>query len=80
MPPYDYSAIDAEIDHAIGKGCNTLAKILAAPGVKPLVQRAARLTGRDDFRVVDGRLQALRKRGLISHDILGIGWTRKEQK
>jgi hypothetical protein len=30
-------------------------------------QRIARVTGREVFRIVDGRLQALRKRGAIVH-------------
>ena len=25
-------------------------------------------TGREDFRIIDGRLQALRKRGVLQHD------------
>ena len=25
-------------------------------------------TGREDFRIIDGRLQALRKRGVLRHD------------
>lgn len=29
--------------------------------------RIAKCTGRDDFRVIDGRLQALRKAGKIRH-------------
>ena len=30
-------------------------------------------TGREDFRIIDGRLQALRKRGVLRHD-RKLGW------
>lgn len=35
-------------------------------------KRIAAMTGRDDFRVIDGRLQALKKRGLIIY--IGGAW------
>ena len=34
--------------------------------------RIAELTGREEFRVLDGRLQAMRKRGVICH--FGGAW------
>lgn len=38
-------------------------------------QRIAKLTGRDVFRVLDGRLQSLRKRGVIAFDHK-TGWSK----
>jgi hypothetical protein len=45
------------------------ARLYKATGGKALeeARRLAELTGREDFRVLDGRLQALRRRGLIRH-------------
>lgn len=36
--------------------------------------RLAEATGREDFRIIDGRLQALRKAGKIAHVSQREGW------
>jgi len=42
--------------------------------------RIAKLTGRDEFRIIDGRLQALRKAGRITADRKAPGgWILTEQ-
>lgn len=40
--------------------------------------RLAMLTGRDSFRIIDGRLQALKKRGEISYSTITRAWVIKE--
>ena len=60
--------------------------IRSRQGVHPLydkhvrqeVDRLAKLTGREDFRIIDGRLQALRKRGEISYSSIFRVWIIKE--
>ena len=39
---------------------------LVSFGVSAEAHRLAEITGREDFRIVDGRLQALRKKGVIA--------------
>jgi hypothetical protein len=41
--------------------------------VRAECERIAVATGREAFRVIDGRLQALRKRGVITFDSM-FGW------
>lgn len=58
-----YDELDRRIIDAIAKRKSPLYD-------KRINEEAARLaagTGRDDFRVIDGRLQALRKKGKIRH-------------
>lgn len=60
--------------------------IRSRKGVHPLydkrvcqeADRLRRLTGREDFRIIDGRLQALRKRGEISYSTSTRAWIIKE--
>lgn len=40
--------------------------------------RLAMLTGRKDFRIIDGRLRALKKRGEISYSTSTRAWVIKE--
>lgn len=40
--------------------------------------RLAMLTGRYSFRIIDGRLQALKKRGEISYSTITRAWIIKE--
>lgn len=60
--------------------------IRSGQGVHPLYSkhvnqeayRLARLTGRYSFRIIDGRLQALKKRGEISYSSIFRVWIIKE--
>lgn len=60
----DYAALDAAIIEAIKHGDSPLYSPLVARLVSPIVNA----TGRNDLRVTDGRLQALRKAGIIEFD------------
>ena len=40
--------------------------------------RLSMLTGREDFRIIDGRLQALKKRGEINYCSIVRAWIIKE--
>ena len=56
-----YAALDAMILKAIQEGNSPLYNMRVAAEASAI----AEATGREDFRVIDGRLQALRKRGVI---------------
>lgn len=58
-----YAKMDSLIIEAIKDGKNPLYEMQCAVEAG----RIAVETGRDDFRVIDGRLQALRKAGKIVH-------------
>jgi hypothetical protein len=68
---HDYTRLDAEIIEQISKGKSNFTGIYIA--VSMTVARIIESTGKksDDWRVVDRRLQALRKAGRISY--LGRG-------
>ena len=57
----DYTAIDAAIIKTIRGGNSPLYNICVSAEASAI----AEATGREDFRVIDGRLQALRKREVI---------------
>lgn len=57
-----YVVLDAEIVKAIQADSHPL----YARNVGAEARRIAELSGREEFRVIDGRLQALRKAGLIA--------------
>ncbi len=62
-----YQKLDALILSNIGRrGEASLSQAIGHAALAE-AERIARLTGRLTFRVADGRLQALRKRGLILH-------------
>lgn len=71
-----YTEIDRRIIDCIRSG----------GGIHPLydkrvnreADRLAMLTGRDSFRIIDGRLQALKKRGEISYSSIFRVWIIKE--
>jgi len=71
-----YTEIDRRIIDCIRSG----------QGVHPLYSkhvnqeagRLAMLTGREDFRIIDGRLQALKKRGEIRYSTITRAWIIKE--
>lgn len=60
----DYAALDKKLLRAIASGKCKFAAICLAVGVEPHA---------DEFREVDRRLQALKKRGLIEYK-RGSGW------
>ena len=69
-----YSELDKQIIKAIEARRNPLYN----PHVCEEARRIATATGREEFRVTDGRLQALRKAGKIEYrhktDTEGNGW------
>lgn len=46
----------------------TFMELLANEGIDVELQRIGKLAGRDPFRILDGRLQALRKSGKLISD------------
>lgn len=58
-----YQELDQRITDAIRAGKNPL----YAQHVSEEAKRLAEATGRESFRVIDGRLQQLRKSGKIQH-------------
>lgn len=68
-----YELLDSLLLKEIGIGKNTFAKIFNGQVVVESVN-IADVTGREPFRVVDGRLQTLRKAGKIGFTKLA-GWT-----
>ncbi|WP_234265218.1 hypothetical protein [Hydrogenophaga sp. NFH-34] len=76
-----YEAIDILILKAIENGYKPLYH-------RPVVLEAARLallTSRDEWRIIDGRLQALRKQGRIAYQAKGqatgkAGWRMVNQR
>lgn len=58
-----YEALDKAILAAIAANKSPLYE----RGVGEQAKRIAELSGREEFRVIDGRIQALRKAGRIKH-------------
>ncbi|MFA7557199.1 MAG: hypothetical protein WCZ20_05300 [Hydrogenophaga sp.] len=67
-----YAEIDDLILKAIGAGRNTFCALLSGPAVRQAA--AAADSQAEDWRVVDRRLQALRKKGAITY-IRAAGWS-----
>ena len=72
-----YEKLDALIVDAIKGGCHSFSAIFKSRGVFDEVMRVSFDVGRDTHRIVDGRLQALRRCGVIVH-VTGWGWRVKE--
>lgn len=72
MHKINYENLDSLIVKEIQSGSNTFAKIFNGAVVLESVN-IADLTGREPFRVVDGRLQVLRKKGRINFN-RSEGW------
>lgn len=72
-----YDELDAAIVARITAGATSLGKIDSGD-VRRMCADIARATGRESFRVLDGRLQALRKKGVIAMERASIngagGW------
>ena len=71
-----YDKLDGLIVDAIKSGNSSFSDIMKT-AVWDEALRISGFLGRDTDRIVDGRLQALRKRGLIVH-VKGCGWRMKE--
>lgn len=61
--PTDYTALDAAILKSIEDGCNTQGRLVDVH--RKSILKMGFKCGDETFRVVDRRLQALRKRGKI---------------
>ena len=72
-----YEKIDVLIVDAIKGGCRSFSSIFSGRSLFDEAMRLSHAIGRDAQRIVDGRLQALRKRGLIVY-VTGWGWRVKE--
>ena len=68
-----YDKLDSLIVDAIKGGCHSFSAIFNSRKVFDEAVRVSFDVGRDTHRIVDGRLQALRKRGLIVY-VTGWGW------
>lgn len=62
-----YDKLDAEIIKAIRRGTNTFTCISISGAVANEAHRLGELTGAAGWRIVDRRLQALRKAGRIAY-------------
>lgn len=72
-----YDKLDSLIVEAIKAGSDSFILIFNRKRVIDEVKRISSATGRNTERIVDGRLQALRKRGVIVY-FTGWGWRVKE--
>ena len=72
-----YDKLDALIVDAIKGGCHSFASIISGRSLFDETLRLSHAIGRDTQRIVDGRLQALRRRGVIVY-VTGWGWRVKE--
>ena len=72
-----YDKLDALIVGAIKEGCYSFSSLLCSKSLFDEAMRLSHAVGRDTDRIVDGRLQALRRRGLIVY-VTGWGWRVKE--
>ena len=72
-----YDKLDSLIVDSIKGGCHSFSAIHNSRGVFDEALRISIAVKRDQDRVVDSRLQALRKRGVIVH-FSGWGWRMKE--
>ena len=74
---HDYTEFDKKMLALIDAGTNTAAALTTAldADAKPLMNRP-----KDEFRVVDRRLQALRKKGVIAWERRGafVVWARSK--
>ena len=68
-----YEKLDALIVDAIKGGCHSFSSIISGRSLFDETLRLSHAIGRDTDRIVDGRLQALRRRGVIAH-FSGRGW------
>lgn len=71
-----YEKLDALIVDAIKEG-NSFVRIFSGRSLFDEAMRLSHIIGLDVDRIVDGRLQALRKRGVIVY-YTGWGWRVKE--
>lgn len=74
-----YADLDKAILDRLDGGGDWPLHFLFAHEVRRECERLAKATGRESFRVMDGRLQALRKAGKIAYDTK-TGWSLKDQQ
>ena len=72
-----YEKLDSLIVETIKQGRNSFSFIFNSKLVLDEAHRISSANGRDTDRIVDGRLQALRRRGVIVY-VTGWGWRVKE--
>lgn len=70
-----YDDLDARILHNIDRYGNADLTFVGGGDAGREAERIAKATGRDAFRVIDGRLQVLRKRGVIKFNSK-TGWSK----
>ena len=68
-----YDKLDALIVDSIKGGCHSFSSMFSGRSLFDEAMRLSNAIGRDTDRIVDGRLQALRRRGVIAH-FSGRGW------
>jgi len=68
-----YSKLDTLILARLKEISTGYLKDIMRDDVRAECERIATCTNREAFRVIDGRLQALRKRGAITFDLM-FGW------
>ena len=68
-----YDKLDSLIVDAIKGGCHSFSSIFSGRSLFDEAMRLSHAIGRDAQRIVDRRLQALRKRGVIVY-FSGWGW------
>lgn len=71
----DYSALDARLIELIGSGKSNFAQLV--PDCEELAKPFCALTmGLEPWRIVDRRLQALRKARKVTYVSAKVGWAR----
>ena len=75
-PRHDYSRLDRAILDAIRAGASNFTKIVSSKSVDSLAHELAKDDSATGWRIVDRRLQALRKQERIVHS--SKGWHLKE--
>lgn len=74
-----YDKIDALIVDSIKGRCHSFASIFSGRSLFDEAMRISHVIGREPDCIVDSRLQALRRRGVIMY-VIGWSWQLKEAK
>jgi len=75
MSKPDYTEFDTALLDLINNGCNTMMQLDSVKsGLRPLAEPFALASNNPTFRIIDRRLQALRRRGSLRFD--GKVWVR----
>ena len=70
-----YDDLDAAILRNLDRFGHATLMFVSGRDARAEADRLAKATGREAFRIIDGRLQALRKRGVIKFD-RKHGWSK----